>query len=353
MNIIPERFKNIRDCIPLSLISEEWFSQICTIANHFPLWMSSSYWFELYLNKKQNKGDFFIDVDEKNLASLNALDCNEKNSTGSLKKRIPGLLSDSPGWEWLKEFCTLWSESNLTAFKKIQRLYLEFDTSSEKADFPIPSLFITGHNEDNGNTFKYELDTFIDFFERFSHDTFTNIDRQYLNNILKELPEKSRLFSIGFMFPRKPNEFRICILHDSLEEIYAFLRKNNAEECIQAFIPVIQLLPSSFINYIIQINLNNPSNPVTGLECCYNLYSHQHERKLKWEPVMEALVKNNLCPEKTAEDLIECHRAERNMYRPYFLKTITTCFISHIKLVYKPDVPLLLKAYLQLKNIPL
>lgn len=344
----------IESYVPKELISSQNFTEIKDLASRFTRNMTSFFGFESNLCEDSSKSDYLLAISSKNgerEALLNIL----------TNKELPPHIINREEWKNITRFTQEWVEQHSIINENVLGLWFEFDTSRSHSGFPIPNIFL--------QTKKIRIDTKEDLknFKWFTKVTIPMLTRKNLSmsvekkliEAVKKLPEKTSVIHIGTMLSRQSNDLRIVINRIKPTQVIPYLQSLGYKYSLEKLEEVIQELNRYVSRLILHLNIDDEIGEKIGLECSFS-YDKYHE-ETEWEKFLDYLQEKNLCIPEKKEALLNFIGAEidtpytkfiSSEYIPSVMikenKSVSSAlvrYISHIKIVYTPNKPLMAKAY--------
>jgi hypothetical protein len=344
---------SIETFISDDLISSENFSEIKKLAKQFNSNMTSFFGFESSLTSNNNRSDYLIAVSSQNGEREALLDLinNGKLSDEFLNKEE---------WRNVGIFTKIWADPKSILYNNILGLWLEFDTSDEFNEAPVPSIFLQTrplriNNVEDIDKCKWVTRTAIPILtgKMISKD----LENKFIN-ALENLPEKASVFHVASMLSRNTEGMRLVIKRINPEDIVPYLisigwsdEDNGLEDLLKEL--------KNFSNCIrLHINISEKVDPEIGLECFIS--PDKYHKGQGWDEFFNHLVKKGIClpnmksalldfpgvsqEDPTNEFNFESYLPSVKLNDENFSKAIVR-YISHVKVKYKPGNLTQAKAY--------
>lgn len=343
----------IKEYMPKEIISDENYQEIQNVANYFNNDITSFFGFEIDLAAHHSKSDYLFAVSSKNHERDALLSILEKNN-------FPDELNNNSSWKSVKEFTQKWSEPDSLLNERISGIWLEFDTSESLSDFPIPNFFF--------QTKKIRIDTEKDEqeFSWLTKEVIPILIRKKLskrieNNLIesiKKLPKGSSVFHFGTMLSRNNAGIRIVINRIKPEELLNYLHSIGWNHENQILIELLDELSKYISRIILQVNISEKIDEKIGIECSFTIDKYHTETE--WEKFLDFLEHNNFCKTEKKEAILnfvgaEFSRFQEGLSIEEYMPSVMLSehskpkalvrYLSHIKIVYSPNEPIVVKAY--------
>ncbi len=331
-----DHFSVIEPCISSSLIDKARVDSVKKLCALFPFDIADDFGFESRLGNREAFCDFAMQITK---GSKGALILAAKSPIAS----IANLLTEDPFWKNISRLFAIWANPELILSKMVTAFWLEFDW--QKASYNlIPNIFFELKNENHATRLTHwqSVHQVLDVI----YNTLFNIPfpsdlAATLNSCIINLPDKARLYQIGFMVPRKTEGVRLVISRLNPETCFDYLQKISwpgEEDIIR---DQVSLFSGKFDSIMYNINIGSEVLPYLGLELFLNelkrpACSPQHIE------VLDFLASQSLLLESKKEGLIRfCGRKTASYFYPVFYLN----GINHFKYVYKKNAPPELKGY--------
>jgi len=266
---------------------------------------------------------------------------------------LPAPFLTHPVWQTLQELCCEWVKPTLS--KQLKDIGLEFDVDGPPSQLPIPILFFEFNRKMDQDKIFVLIETILKQFNRpFSKKLALNLQR-----CIHELPEGARIIHLGIMFSRPTEAVRIVVEDIQPEQILEYLSQIgwfDPTGRLKTIVPTLSDLVDrlSFLD----IDVGETIHAKIGLEC---FFAKPPKDEARWSLFFDYLVEKGLCsaakrdaimmwPGSFQKDTDPALWPTHLNWGDAFLgdKAVSVFFrrISHIKIVYQPDVPLEAKGYL-------
>lgn len=332
--------------LPAPLVSAEDFNAIKKVASQLPLAPLTI--FESHLSQDKPGLDFLI--------------CTPPS--WAQQPEVRTLAATSSAWQSITALCGQWlGEPASAPFRQaMDSIWLEFDTSQQTKNLIVPGILFASMelaaNEVQDHAQAQPIwATLAALCPAKVHEPeFV----YHIEKILESLPRNGRIYAIGDMAGRVSEYTRIAIARIPIPAVIPFLQNIHWPGNTRQVAAILEQIKPFNDTVSLDLDVGHAIGGTLGLEL---VNRHRFDR-LWWQQLFEFLVQNALCtPEKRAALLQwpgnsnETHN--RAIWPNQLLPTAhlaepVNCFlvrfINHVKLVYKPDLPLTAKAYIALRQ---
>jgi len=336
------------------LISSQNYDEIRSLAEHFTGGLTSFFGFESHLGKSDARSDYLFAVSSKK---------GEREVLANLieNDKLPETFRNQLEWQRVGNFAKAWADPKSVLYNNVLGLWFEFDTSGSLSEVPVPNIFL--------QTKKIRIDVPEDI-EKITWITETalplltgqhtskKIEERLLNSI-QQLPEGTALIHIGTMLSRGTYGVRIVINRIQPKQIIPYLKSLGWSNETGELPSLIDELEKYASRMILHINIGEDNiDPKIGLECSFSRDLYHQETG--WTNFLDYLTKKKLClPDKKSALLNFLGTEQENTNQDFdpesyipsvmipdnnFSSSLVR-YISHVKIVYKPNHPLNVKAY--------
>jgi len=337
--------------IPDNIISSENLSQIRKLAGLFSKGTTSFFGFETRLGSTDASSDYLFAVSSKNM---------ERDALMRfLKYEIPDDLKNKSEWRNLFNFTMKWSDSESDIYKNVLGLWLEFDTAKLSENYEIPNVFLQIRktridNYEDEQKFKWVI---LQALPLLTGESLPKKIEENLINALKKLPKETSLIHVGTMLSRKAYGVRIVINRIKPEQIIPYLKSIGYNSETSELNQTINEISKYSSRLILHINIGEKIDSKVGIECSFaeDKYHLQNE----WKNLFDYLEKKGLCIREKREALLDFPGVAKENDDEFNLETYMVApkidhnkyssalvrYLSHIKIVYKPNEGFEAKAY--------
>jgi len=340
--------------IPKELISRRNYAEIKQLADYFTTGITSFFGFETRLNSSKPTTDYLFAISAKQ---------GEREALASLfqKKNLPNSFLQKTEWQQVEKLVQSWADPRSILYSKVLGLWFEFDTSESSPDIPIPCIFISTvplriNTQEDVQNCLWLTKTALPLLT--GHSLSEKLEQRVLQAIL-QLPDKSVLMNVGAMIARQAKGIRLVITHIQPTQILPYLTSLGWTDTNDEFSVLIKELEQQVSRLVLHINITEEGiDQKIGIECSFS--QDQYNFETGWASFFDYLISKNVClPEKKASLLGFLGVEQEDNHNDFDLssyqltvkmteQTLTRAlvrYISHIKLVYKPNQPLEAKAY--------
>jgi len=337
--------------IPDNIISSENLSQIRKLAGLFSKGTTSFFGFETRLGSTDASSDYLFAVSSKNM---------ERDALMRfLKYEIPDDLKNKSEWRNLFNFTMKWSDSESDIYKNVLGLWLEFDTAKLSENYEIPNVFLQIRKTridtyEDEQKFKWVI---LQALPLLTGESLPKKIEENLINALKKLPKETSLIHVGTMLSRKAYGVRIVINRIKPEQIIPYLKSIGYNSETSELNQTINEISKYSSRLILHINIGEKIDSKVGIECSFaeDKYHLQNE----WKNLFDYLENKGLCIREKREALLDfpgvaqenddefnfetymvAPKIDHNNYSSALVR-----YLSHIKIVYKPNEGFEAKAY--------
>ncbi|MBW4428468.1 MAG: hypothetical protein KME50_29585 [Nostoc desertorum CM1-VF14] len=314
------------------LVSPEALSHIRSLAKILPPLSLST--LECRLGTEQSRVDFEVNLLPTTLT-------------------LPKSFLIHPTWQAFQQIYREWTDSQSFLHQRIKSIWLEFDVDGPPLHVPVPCIFFTLNQTVN------QTDELIEMVSRLLNHPISSRFESNLRLSIDSLPSKACIRYIGAMLSRSDQSVRLVIDNIAPKQLPDYLVKIGWTHSINT----LQTLISNLENCVDSIGLNCDVGetvlPTIGLECHLECKSPKYEPR--WQLFLDYLVDIGLCTPAKRNAILAwsgfCQKASQPEIWPQnlawgntFLGTRAfstfTRNISHIKIVYQPDISIEAKVYL-------
>ena len=306
-------------------LPESYFRHISPILDIIPDAAADTFMLEYKLEEEQGFPDFSV--------------CfwNERSVTDILAGQdpyvhIPPSLYTHTIWRQLRDFWIHWRNS-ANVSHHLANFWLEFDINETIQTFPVPLAFI------RVNTAQYQ-EWSTDALQIIMGKTIPNPTKQQLRRLFELLPAGARVSQIGSLQARCLESLRLYIKIPGHREMACFLRQMDYPGNLE---PVMAFF-DGFANWggylKLQLDIGPEILPKIAVEFLDDTGGGL------WKPLIAKLCDKQLCAGANREFLLNwpdsalVREPGGNRYLHLYK------YISHIKVIYEPKIPLAAKAYL-------
>src|SRR5579859_3674077 len=342
----------VRPHMPQTLVSSENFEQIRSVASHLPTRVARYFGFETKLLSDQARCDFAFSLSKDGVAWMSRTD---------------------PPWPRIRQFCTLWRESEESPYADGNAVWLECDVSDERRAELEPSLFFALHGPQsylqpvsgkNSRSREWICHTLIP--AAWGRMISSSIEKNLVHT-LEVCPHEVDFLQIGLMLSRDIQALRLCLFGIPPQYVFPFLHSVGWQGNENRLTQVLELY-SPFVDALcLHLDIGESILPTLGVEMLYNSekdpWNCQPTRETRWKLFFDRLVNDGLClpskrdvlldwPSRTAfrlpliEKLIAAMSLDQTSYVTSALPdSVLVTGLQHIKLSLPPTDEIIAKAY--------
>ena len=294
------------------LISSANFKQIITIGDYFTGVIASIFGFECVLNQPNSIADFFFCIRSQ-----------EKHHN-FLDNENP--LLNNHCWQNIALFYQTWQDEQTILAKKVEDIWLEFDSEQYNNEIPIPSIF-----------FDATKINYLDQWQWIINNSLTqllgqDIPRSQVDLFLQaisQLPNNVAVFQVGLLLSRPQQNIRIYTTAITINQICSYLTKLNWQGDIDLLVNILGRISSLVDKYQLQIEIGHELSDTIAIE--FYCYNQANLRRL-----LDYLTATGFCLPEKRDALLAFPDSSTNFSRR----------IAYLKMTYTPNNPLQFKAYL-------
>lgn len=306
--------------------------ELCAL---FPFDAAAAFGFETRLGNLEATCDFFLQV--------------RKEGEGpriiagkSVVARLSPALLNNPFWQKISELFLAWTDSSSILNDRIESFWLEFDCM-ESAFNPIPNIFfkILDKEETRRSQWVFMLEVLDEIYRILFGIKFPAGLGKNLKKCFDALPPHASILQVGFMIPRKTEAVRLILTRLSEDSLFEYLKNIHWPGEMDLIRKVVTKYSVKFDHFACNLHIGETVLPVFGIEM-YMKDMSQPRWDPRWNEIFDFLEAENLLLRDKREGLTNY----------YGKKTVSYIFpvhyingINHLKLVYKPGMPLECKGY--------
>jgi hypothetical protein len=309
-----------------TMLPESYFQGITPILEIFPDALADTFMLEYTLEEERDRPDFSLCF--WNQPSIARIFAGEDPFV-----HLPAYLLANSIWCRFREFW-IYRHNNPALFQDMANFWLEFDMIAEKVpDFPVPSVFLRVNSHDY-------RDWFMDGLEIIMDQVIPSPVKQQLQKLFTLLPENARVSQIGSLQARNQESLRLYVRMADHRQMFGLLDQLGYPGDLKPLAAFIDSLAGSAGYLKLQFNMGPEILPKIAIELL------NPPEKAGWKPLIENLITHRLCTGAYHEFLLnwpDSILVQEPKARNYLL---LYKYISHLKIIYEPGVPLSAKAYL-------
>ncbi|MEI7982552.1 MAG: hypothetical protein WCI71_12940 [Bacteroidota bacterium] len=318
------------------LLTAGYVEAVQRLCSLLPYDTASEFGFETRLGDPVASCDFFLMI--------------SRNSDGAMmlagKSPVAGLspeLLEDPFWHNLAAMFAAWTDQDTLFAKKVDQFWLEFDCGSTAYN-TTPNIFFRISEEPGLSRFAqwvrihqvlnyiYKMLFGIDFPAELAES---------LKLCIESLPVSANLYQTGFMIPRKTEAIRLVLTRFDKKEIVGYLKSIGWPGEPELAEEMIHVYAAMFDYSVYNVHIGKSVLPFLGIEMYYRDMK-QPQWEPRWGEIFRFLESKNLAlPSKCRGMTDYCgQRTVSGLFPVRYIKGI-----NHLKLVYKPGIPLECKGY--------
>ena len=341
------------------MLSTNNFIEIKNLAEVFSGGIASFFGFESKLTSVNARSDYLFAVSSKK---------GEREALANLIKNnhLPESFRNQIEWKQIGNFTEYWVNPKSILYDKVLGLWFEFDTSCSLKNASIPGIFIhTIPIKNNSKLSDYNWITQTAIPMLIGRELSVRVE-QKIKECIKKIPSNTSLYQVGTMLSRATEKIRLVFKGIKLNQIIPYLNSigwSNDNKELLIFLNEIK----NYVNRIVlHISIGEQVDPKIGIECSfYTGYSYKEE---EWSSFLDYLIDKGICLPEKKSALLNYPGVEQEdtnldfnlqSYMPSVMipdnnyTSALVRFISHVKIVYKPNHPLDAKAYYGIRHFGL
>lgn len=245
---------------------------------------------------------------------------------------LPDTILIHPVWRRFQDLCQDLADANSSLHQGVSEIWLEFDVDGQPSKVPIPCVFL-GLDREAACNAQSLLEIALKLLE---HRASSHLESN-LHLCLDALPTDAKIIFIGAMLSRQSDAVRVIVRGIPPAQLSAYLTHIGWTGSVNELEEVISPLSGLVDNIIPSFDVGDTVFSRIGLEC-YLTNLPQHEPR--WQLFLDHLVTTGLCTPAKRNALLA--------WPGYDQKAFFGRFITHIKIVCQPGIPLEAKGYLGL-----
>ncbi|NER79382.1 MAG: hypothetical protein F6K42_07320 [Leptolyngbya sp. SIO1D8] len=353
----------IAPTISSHLISAPSLAAIGSVAQHFPITLSTTIGFEcplsLPLSADDINTDFFFRVSGIWGQSLLAGQSQPRPILEQLESE-PDIcppeferLWQSPAWQRIRQFSRQWSAPNSLLQRAIDDLWLEFDVDSDTAQIPLPSSFFGIKSSELPS-----LDWIGNALPLLLGKSLASEVGGTLQQCLEAIPASARVFQIGALSGRAPVSgdapaLRLYVQNLQQTQLSSTLKRLAYPGDGDLLVQLLNRICPGQETYTLQLEIQDTLTPVIAIECYFS-------QRADWQKILNRLVMAGFCAPERAQALLNYPGYVRaqdtdgdfppllqrwsDQLTPY-RECLLVKRLAYLKFTYQPGYPLWVKAY--------
>lgn len=266
--------------------------------------------------------------------------------------KLPKRLARDPVWRPIQKLCRTLNDPTTALYDAVNVVDLEFDLAEEPIPVPRPAVF-------------FELDRQVDLsLERVLGLAGELLGGRMtvelvatLKHCLGALPASGRVIHLGSMLSRSGAGLRV-VAQLPANHFISYLTAIGEREIGHSALSTLAKLPPVFESFMVSLDLAAAVSPRVGIEC---FIGSEKGGLSKWKALMDRLQALELCTQRKTRAFLAwygiCQEGVCSGPWPDDLRlgdrllgghvlSVFARFLSHIKLVLRPRIPLEVKGYL-------
>jgi len=330
-----DHFSAIAPRLSPALLASGHLHAVEELCSMFPFDAASDFGFETRLGNLEATCDFFLQI-RKEGEGAGIIAGKSKVSLLS-----PSLLS-IPFWQKISELFSVWTDSSSLLQNRIESFWLEFDCMDSSFN-PIPNIFfkIIEKEDSRRSQWVSMLEVLDEIYRILFGIKFPAGLGRNLKRCFEALPEHACLFHVGFMIPRKTEAVRLIISRLSADLLMEYLKDIRWTGEMDVIRKMVSKYAVKFDHFSCNLHIGKTVLPVFGIEMYLKDLS-QPQWDPRWNEIFGILEAENLLLRDKREGLTS-YTSKKTI--SYLVPVHYINGINHLKLVYKPGMPLECKGY--------
>ena len=337
--------------MPKELLSKKNYSEIKNVANYFKHNLTSFFGFETKLNSADARSDYLFAISSKK---------GERESLVNIIKNnhLPESFRNQPEWQQVGNFAESWANPKSVLYNNVLGMWFEFDTSGSPSEIPLPGVFIhtipIKYNS-KSSEYRWFIETAIPML--IGRHLSTKIERK-IQDCIQKMPPNASLYQVGTMLPRETDNIRLVLKRMHPNQILPYLKAVGWSDDNEELSSLLKELEKQVNRIVLHISVGEQVDSKIGIECSF--YPGFNDKEKGWSAFLEYLIEKGLCLSEKQSALLNFPGLQQeNINNDFDLKSYMPSvmitdenfssalvrFISHVKIVYKPNHPLDAKAY--------
>lgn len=342
---------SVESYMPKELASSQNLAEIKGLADHFTGGLTSFFGFESRLGNSEARSDYLFAV-----SSMKG----ERDALVNLFKsgNLPETFYNKTEWQQIGNFALAWANPKSQLYDKVIGLWFEFDTSDLSSEASIPSIFI--HSvpiKSNSETSNYKWLTHT-ALPLLVGRRLSKIVEQRIIGCIQKMPSEATLYQIGTMLSRVTDGIHLVIKRIRPDQIIPYLKSIGWSDENEGLSSLLKELEKHVNRIVLHISVGEQVDPKIGIECSF--YPGFNDKEAGWSEFLDYLIEKELCLSEKHSALLNFPGVEQEdasndfnlkSYVPSVMipdnnfSSALVRYISHVKIVYKPNHPLEAKAY--------
>lgn len=321
----------VEDHLPPLLVSAESFANIRQLAQSLPIFAVDFFGFECRLGLENDSAD----------CAMNLTPDGARMLAGRHTITPPPELQNGP-WTKLRSFYQAWGETRQPPYEDARATWLEFDTSTSGTGVSAPNLLFGYWPQETMRPPNWIVDTIIPLL---LGGSISPKFRQNLMRCLEARPRETEDFQIGVMFSRNLQVARLCVFDLPGDQVFSYLsevgwngNRDELSDYIDAFRPY-----ADFVG--LHLDVGEKIYPHIGVEPNFvaGCWARQPHMEPRWNGQFEQLLKRGLLLPEKRDALLSWIGHQSLSFGDQEMLLLRG--LSHVKVVLRPGVPTVAKAY--------
>jgi hypothetical protein len=354
---------------PAGIFSAAGLARVEVVADQLPGRLTSTFGFEIQLEKAPAAGDFAI--------AVTGLHGGREMLAGSSDFEFRLASSKEPAWAAVRALSRAWVDPLSGLDAELHNLALEFDLVEGEQEVPPPNVFLaarSGISADSPMDRRREERSWAWLFDAalpVLRGRLARSQRDTLGLCFHSLPSGSRAFQVGVMLARPMEALRVSILGLGYDRLSGYLESIGWPADLQELDDQVAPLLERAESVIVDIDVADCVMPSIGIECflgeenpARGTGSGAPQMEDRWSRFLEPLVRRGLCTPERRQALLDwpltavesrarawpAHLRDASRFLGADLESSLVRAINHVKLSWRPDRPLQAKAYLRVQH---
>lgn len=285
----------------------------------------------------------------------------EENELVLLRELIATAISEGGetahvGWFRLNDFLAEWLSSSSPGANRITEIWLEFDIDKSQARVPIPAIFFGLQQDVSPATQTYALAT--KSLDLLLGDLGWCDWQDNLYRCFKSCPDGVFISHIGVMLSRNAPALRVNVKRLQPQLLIPYLQEIGWQHEIDELEALMKQLFGLVDRITVCLDVGKQIYPQIGLEC---IFLNQPDSESRWNTFFNYLVEQGLCEPEKRDALLKWpgftnpinaqapwpnNLIVDSLLQPRERFSVFERRLSHIKISWRKQRPLLAKAYL-------
>lgn len=330
-----DHFSAIAPGLSPALLAPGNFHAVEELCSMFPFDTATNFGFETRLGNPEATCDFCLLVKKTNEGPAILAGKSEI-------ARLSPVLLNNPFWQRISELFVAWTDSSSLLHEQIELFWFEFDRMGSSYNL-VPNIFfkITGNKEPGETRWGSMLEVLNEIYRILFGIKFPDVLGRNLQQCIEALPQFAGIYMVGFMVPRKTEAVRLIVSglrENSLFDYLKDIRWPGETGIVQK---MITRYAAKFDYTELNLHIGETVLPFLGTEMYLRDLS-QPRWDPRWKEILDFLEAENLLLRGKREGLTG-YSSKKTV--TYLCPVHYLNGINHLKLLYKPGMPLECKGY--------